>query len=191
MTPLESIVMEENKPMDWAAQQSDAVHRMREGGGLPGLARAEQIGGKSGRQILEAMVSGELPYPPMNDTMNLALLEVGDGRAVFQGIPLLAHYNPLGSVHGGWFASLLDSALGCAIQSALPAGRSYTTAELSIKIVRAASHKTGPLRATGRLVHGGDRLATAEARVEDEHGKLYAHATTICLVFDLPQKGRE
>jgi hypothetical protein len=112
--------MEENKTTDWAAQQSDAVHRMREGGGLPGLARAEQIAGKSGRQILEAMVSGELPYPPMNDTMNLALLEVGDGRAVFQGIPLLAHYNPLGSVHGGWFASLLDSALGCAIQSALP-----------------------------------------------------------------------
>lgn len=191
MTQLESIVMEENKPMDWAAQQSDAVHRVREGGGLPGLARAEQIGGKSGRQILEAMVSGELPYPPMNDTMNLALLEVGDGRAVFQGIPLLAHYNPLGSVHGGWFASLLDSALGCAIQSALPAGRSYTTAEISIKIVRSASHRTGPLRATGRLVHGGDRLATAEARVEDEHGKLYAHATTTCLVFDLPQKGRE
>jgi uncharacterized protein (TIGR00369 family) len=191
VTQLESIVMEENKPMDWATQQSDAVHRMQKGGGLPGLARAEQIAGMSGRQILEAMVSGELPYPPMNDTMNLALLEVGDGRAVFQGIPLLAHYNPLGSVHGGWFASLLDSALGCAIQSALPAGRSYTTAELSIKIVRSASHKTGPLRATGRLVHGGDRLATAEARVEDEHGKLYAHATTTCLVFDLPQKGRE
>ena len=82
--------MEENKPTDWATQQSDAVHRMREGGGLPGLARAEQIAGKSGRQILEAMVSGELPYPPMNDTMNLALLEVGDGRAMFQGLPLLA-----------------------------------------------------------------------------------------------------
>ena len=77
--------MEENKPMDWATQQSDAVHRMQKGGGLPGLARAEQIAGMSGRQILEAMVSGELPYPPMNDTMNLALLEVGEGRAVFQG----------------------------------------------------------------------------------------------------------
>ena len=181
-------MINENKPTDWATQQSDAVQRMREGGGLPGLARAEQIAGKSGRQILKAMVAGELPYPPMNDTMNLALLEIGEGRAVFQGIPLLAHYNPLGSVHGGWFASLLDSALGCAIQSALPAGRSYTTAELSIKIVRSASHKAGPLRATGRLVHCGDRLATAEARVEDEHGKLYAHATTTCLVFDLSKR---
>ncbi len=180
-------MINENTPIGWATQQADAVQRMREGGGLPGLARAEQIAGKSGREILEAMVSGELPYPPMNDTMNLALLEVGDGRVVFQGIPLLAHYNPLGSVHGGWFASLLDSALGCAIQSALPAGRSYTTAELSIKIVRSASHKTGPLRATGRLIHCGNRLATAEARIEDEHGKLYAHATTTCLVFELPK----
>jgi uncharacterized protein (TIGR00369 family) len=181
-------MINENTPIDWATQQVGAVQRMREGGGLPGLARAEQIAGKSGKEILEAMVFGDLPYPPMNDTMNLALLEVGDGRVVFQGIPLLAHYNPLGGVHGGWFASLLDSALGCAIQSALPAGRSYTTAELSIKIVRSASHKTGPLRATGRLVHCGDRLATAEARVEDEHGKLYAHATTTCLVFDVPKK---
>jgi len=180
-------MMDDQKLLDWVIQQSEAVQRMREGGGLPGLARAEQIAGKSGREILEAMVSGALPYPPMNDTLNLALMEVGNGRAVFQGIPQLQHYNPLGSVHGGWFASLLDSALGCAIQTTLPVGRSYTTAELSIKIVRSATHKTGPLRATGRLVHGGERLATADARIEDAHGKLYAHATTTCLVFDLPR----
>ena len=179
---------DDQKALVWALQQSEAAQRMRDGGGGPGHARAEQIEGMNGQEILEAMMSGALPYPPMNDTMNLALLEVGNGRAVFQGIPLLGHYNPLGSVHGGWFASLLDSALGCAIQTTLPAGRSYTTAELSIKIVRPASHKTGPLRATGRLIHGGDRLATAEARVEDEHGKLYAHATTTCLVFDVPKR---
>lgn len=182
-------MMDDQKLLDWVIQQSEAVQRMREGGGLPGLARAEQIAGKSGQEILEAMASGALPYPPMNDTLNLALMEVGNGRAVFQGIPQLQHYNPLGSVHGGWFASLLDSALGCAIQTTLPAGRSYTTAELSIKIVRSATHKTGPLRATGRLVHGGERLATADARIEDAHGKLYAHATTTCLVFDLPRTG--
>ena len=178
---------EPHTPLVWASQQSDAIQRMREGGGAPGVARMEQIAGKSGREILDAMMSGELPYPPMNETMNLALLEVGHGRAVFQGIPQLQHYNPLGTVHGGWFASLLDSALGCAVQSILPAGRSYTTAELSIKIVRSASHKTGPLRATGRLIHGGARLITADARVEDEHGKLYAHATTTCVVLELPK----
>lgn len=167
----------------WASQQSDAMQRMHDGGGSPGLARAEQIAGKSGREILDAMMSGELPYPPMNETMNMALLEVGDGRAVFQGMPLLPHYNPLGTVHGGWFATLLDSAMGCAVQTTLPAGRSYTTAELSINIVRPASHKTGPLRAVATVIYRGGQMATAEARVEDEKGRLYAHATTTCFVF--------
>lgn len=182
--------MENNQvSLIWESQQADAKQRMHEGGGAPGLARMEQLAGKSGREILEAMMSGELPYPPMNETMNMTLLEVGNGHAVFQGIPLLQHYHPLGTVHGGWFASLLDSALGCAVQTTLPAERSYTTAELSINIVRSASHKTGPLRATGRLIHGGGRLATATARIEDEQGKLYAHATTTCFVFDVPAAG--
>jgi uncharacterized protein (TIGR00369 family) len=176
----------DQKSLTWVSQQSDAMQRMREVGGKPGLARMEQLAGKSGREILEAMMSGELPYPPMNETMNMTLLEVGNGRAVFQGIPLPQHYNPLGTVHGGWFATLLDSALGCAVQTTLPAGRSYTTAELSINIVRPASHKTGPLRAVGTLIHGGRQIATAEARIEDEAGKLYAHATTTCFVFDVP-----
>lgn len=172
--------------IDWAAQQHTALQYSIAGGGRPGLARPEQLAGKSGREILEGMMSGELPYPPMNETMNMTLLEVGNGRAVFQGIPLPQHYNPLGTVHGGWFATLLDSALGCAVQTTLPAGRSYTTAELSINIVRPASHKTGPLRAIGTLIHGGRQMATAEARIEDEAGKLYAHATTTCFVFDVP-----
>lgn len=169
----------------WTAQHEASLQRSIAGGGKPGLARVEQLAGKSGREILEAMMSGQLPFPPMNQTMNMTLLEVGNGRAVFQGIPLLQHYNPLGTVHGGWFATLLDSALGCAVQSTLPAGRSYTTAELSINIVRPASDKTGPLRAVGKVIHGGRQIATAEARIEDEHGKLYAHATTTCVIFDV------
>lgn len=172
--------------IDWTAQQQAVLQRSIAGGGKPGLARMEQLAGKTGREILEAMMSGELPFPPMNETMNMTLLEVDNGRAVFQGIPLPQHYNPLGTVHGGWFATLLDSALGCAVQSTLPAGRSYTTAELSVNIVRPASHRTGPLRAVGRVIHGGRQIATAEARIEDEKGKLYAHATTTCFVFDVP-----
>ncbi len=172
--------------INWTAQQEASLQRSMAVGGKPGVARVEQLAGKSGREILEAMMCGELPYPPMNDTMNMTLLEVDKGRAVFQGIPLQQHYNPMGTVHGGWFATLLDSALGCAVQTTLPAGRSYTTAELSINIVRSASHKTGPLRAVGTVVHGGRQLATAEARIEDEQGKLYAHATTTCFVFDVP-----
>jgi uncharacterized protein (TIGR00369 family) len=172
--------------MDWTSQQTASRQRSMAGGGKPGLARMEQLAGKSGREILEAMMSGELPYPPMNETMNMTLLEVGAGCALCQGIPLLQHYNPLGSVHGGWFATLLDSALGCAVQTTLPAGRSYTTAELSMNIVRPASHKTGPLRAVGAVIHVGRQIVTAEARLVDEEGKLYAHATTTCFVFDVP-----
>src|SRR4030095_12736470 len=170
--------------LDWTAEQEAARQRSIAGGGMPGIAQMEQLAGKSGREILEAMMSGDLPYPPMNETMNMKLLEVSNGRAVFQGIPLLQHYNPLGTVHGGWFAALLDSAMGCAVQSTLPSGRSYTTAELSMSIVRPASHKTGPLRAVGTVIHGGRQIYTAEARIEDERGKVYAHATTTCFVFD-------
>lgn len=132
------------------------------------------------------MKSGQLPYPPMNDTMNMVLLEVGEGRVVFQGIPQARHYNPLGTIHGGWFATLLDSALGCAVQTLLATGRTYTTAGLNISIVRSATHLTGPLRAVGEVVHAGRQLATATARVSDASGKLYAHATTTCFVFDVP-----
>lgn len=170
----------------WTAQQEAARQRAAAGGGKSGVARMELLAGRSGREMLEAMMSGELPFPPMNETMNMTLLEVGDGRAVFQGIPLPQHYNPMGTVHGGWFATLLDSALGCAVQTMLPVGRTYTTVELGINIVRPASHKTGPLRAVGRVIHVGRQIATAEARMEDEAGKLYAHATTTCIVFEVP-----
>jgi uncharacterized protein (TIGR00369 family) len=101
-------------------------------------------------------------------------------------MPQLMHYNPLGSVHGGWYATLLDSALGCAVHTALEAGQTYTTAELGIHIVRAASLKNGPLRAIGQVVHVGRKLATAEARIVDAAGKLYAHGSTTCLVMDVP-----
>ncbi|MBS1154733.1 MAG: Thioesterase/thiol ester dehydrase-isomerase [Proteobacteria bacterium] len=173
----------------WAKQQAEALQRMRDNGGSPGLARLDQLAGKSGREILEAMMAGELPYPPMNDTMNMSLLEVGDGHAVFQGIPLLQHYNPLGTVHGGWFATLLDSALGCAVQTTLSAGRTYTTAELSINIVRPASQQTGPLRAVARVLYVGGQMATVEARVEDEKGGLYAHATSTCFIYKARGRG--
>ena len=111
---------------------------------------------------------------------------MGIGKIVFQGMPQLKHFNPLGSVHGGWYATLLDSALGCAVHTTIPAGRAYTTAELGVNIVRAATLKTGPLRAIGTVLHGGRQLATAEARIVGPDRKLYAHATTTCLVFDMP-----
>lgn len=177
----------ENTLKQWAEEHAAVVKRMTDGGGKAGLARPEQVAGKTGMEIMQAMLAGELPYPHIADTMDFSLMEVEPGSATFQGTPQLKHYNPLGSVHGGWYATLLDSAVGCAIHTMMPVGRGYTTAELSINIVRAASHKSGPLRATGTVVHCGKQLATAEGRIVGADGKLYAHATTTCLVFELPK----
>ena len=153
-----------------------------------GVATPEQIAGKSGLEIMQALLRGELPPPPISETMDFMLVEVEHGRAVFQGRPLERHYNPLGTVHGGWFATLLDSALGCSVHTALPAGKSYTTLELKVNMLRALTRKVGLVRAEGRVIHVGGQVATAEARLVDTAGKLYAHATTTCLVFDFPQK---
>ena len=165
-------------------EELDAVHRRAMAAGAkPGVASPQQLQGKSGLQVMQAMLAGELPFPHIMQTLDYSLVQVDKGHAVFQGVPQLMHYNPLGSVHGGWYATLLDSALGCAVHTMLEPGQGYTTAELGIHIVRAASHQSGPLRAIGHVVHVGRQLATAEARVVGADGKLYAHGSTTCLVF--------
>jgi uncharacterized protein (TIGR00369 family) len=103
---------------------------------------------------------------------------------VFQGTPQFKHLNPMGTVHGGWYATLLDSAVGCAVQTMLAPGQGYTTAELSVNLVRGARLDGGPLRAIGTVLHCGRQLATAEGKIVDAQGRLYAHATTTCLVFE-------
>jgi uncharacterized protein (TIGR00369 family) len=169
----------------WNREYEEIVRRMRAGAGA-GLASRADFAGLNGMQQMQAMLDGKAPYPHIADTMDFSLVEIGEGRAVFQGTPQLKHYNPLGSVHGGWYATLLDSAVGCAVHTVMPAGRAYTTAELSVNIVRAASLTSGPLRAIGTVVHVGRQLATAEGRIVGADGKLYAHATTTCLVFEMP-----
>jgi uncharacterized protein (TIGR00369 family) len=166
----------------WRAEE-DAV-RMRLG--EPGYARPAQIRGRTGLETLKAISAGELPRPPIGDTLDFVPIHMGTGIAVFQGRPQLKHYNPLGSVHGGWFATLLDSALGCAVHSTLPAGKAYTTLELKVNIVRALTDAVPFVRAEGRVIHLGRQVATAEARLIGPDGKLYAHATTTCLIFDQP-----
>jgi uncharacterized protein (TIGR00369 family) len=178
MTPEETLAQ-------WEREYQVTVQRMKAGAG-PGLASRADFTGLNGLQQMQAMLDGKTPYPHIADTMDFSLVEIGEGRAVFQGTPQLKHYNPLGSVHGGWYATLLDSAVGCAVHTVMPAGRAYTTAELSVNIVRAASLKSGPLRAIGTVVHAGRQLATAEGRIVGADGRLYAHATTTCLVFEMP-----
>ncbi|MES2414963.1 MAG: PaaI family thioesterase [Pseudomonadota bacterium] len=168
-------------------QHDEVRARMLAGGGKPGLASPSDVAGKTGMEIMQAMLAGTLPYPHIAETLDFSLVEVSAGKAIFQGTPQLKHYNPLGTVHGGWYATLLDSAVGCAVHTMMPVGRGYTTAELSVNIVRAASHKSGPLRAIGTVIHCGRQLATAEGRIIGPDGRLYAHATTTCLVFELPK----
>ncbi len=151
-----------------------------------GVARPDQVAGKTGLQMLQAMLVGELPAPAFAQTLDYLLIDVGFGHSVFQGRPLTRHYNPLGTVHGGWFATLLDSSLGCAVHSALPAGKSYTTAELKINIVRPLTDKVPLVRADGKVIHLGSRMATADGRLLGADGKLYAHASTTCFIFDTP-----
>ena len=156
----------------------------------PGIARREQIEGRSGLEVMQAMLAGELPPPPIALTLDFLLVRAAFGEAVFQGKPGFAHYNPLGTVHGGWFATLLDSALGCAVHTALPAGRGYTTLEIKVNIVRALTIKVPLVRAIGKVVHAGRQVATAEASLVGHDGKLYAHASTTCLVFELPNSSK-
>ncbi|MEJ6022388.1 PaaI family thioesterase [Ramlibacter sp. PS4R-6] len=168
----------------WLAQEAEVRARLDAGVGA-GVSRPEQVMGKSGLELMQAMLRGELPYPPIAKTLDFQLLEVDDGRALFQGTPGSAHLNPMGTIHGGWYATLLDSALGCAVHTKMPVGRGYTTAELSVNLVRAVSPKVQRVRAEGKVIHCGRQLATAEARLYGPDGTLYAHGTTTCLVFEL------
>jgi uncharacterized protein (TIGR00369 family) len=140
----------------------------------------------SGLELLRRVMDGRLAPPPMATTLDFALVEVEHGRVVFQGAPAEYMYNPLGSVHGGYAATLLDSAMGCAVHSALPAGQIYATAELKVNLVRPILARTGLLRAEGRLIHLGGRVGTSEGRLMGrDDGMLYAHGTTTCLVMPL------
>lgn len=171
----------------WLAQERKILAALDAGPG-PGVATREQIAHLNGLQQMQAMLRGELPYAAIAKTLDFLIVEVEDGKAVFQGTPRPEHLNPMGTVHGGWFATLLDSALGCAVHTLMPEGRAYTTAELSVNIVRALTPDVQRVRAEGTVVHCGRQLATAEARLVGPDGKLYAHATTTCLVFEVAAK---
>ena len=141
------------------------------------------VRGMSGLESLRAMIAGELPPAPIGQTMGFRLVEVEPGRATFAAEPAEFHYNPIGVVHGGFALTLLDSAMGCALHSTLEAGVAYTTLEVKANFVRPLTSSTGPIRCTGTVVHGGRTVATAEGRLVDADGKLYAHGTSTLLVF--------
>jgi uncharacterized protein (TIGR00369 family) len=171
-----------DRTADWEDADAKARAAVRE----IGVSTREQVAGLSGLEMLRAVLDGRLPAAPITQALDFALVLVEPGRVAFQGRPSFSHYNPLGSVHGGWFATLLDSAVGCAVHSLLPPGKAYTTAELKINIVRPLTDKTPLVRAEGNIIHFGGRMGTAEGRLTGPDGKLYAHASTTCFIFDAP-----
>ena len=150
---------------------------------------AAQLGRMGGLEMLQAVRDGALPAPPIAATLGFDLDEVEEGRAVFSLDAGEHLYNPIGSVHGGVFATLLDSAAACALHSTLPAGVGYTSVDLNVKFLRAITADTGRVTCTGRVVSRGRRLALTESTLNDSSGRLLATATSSCLIFEMPGQG--
>ncbi|WP_405671170.1 PaaI family thioesterase [Streptomyces canus] len=147
---------------------------------------AEAAGRMAGIDFLREVQAGRLPPAPISRTVDFALDEVEPGRAVFSLTPGEEHYNPIGSMHGGVFATLLDSAAGCAVQSLLPQGMAYTSLDLTVKFLRRVTVDTGPVRAIGTVVNKGRQTALAQAQLVDSKDRLLAHATSSCMLFPVP-----
>lgn len=140
----------------------------------------------AGLEFLNAMLAGRFPSPPIAATLGFTLDEVEDGRAVFSMTPGEEHYNPIGSVHGGVYATMLDSAAGCAVHTTLPAGMAYTSLDLSTRFLRPITSDTGRIRAVGVVRSRGRRTSMAEAELLDDRGRLLGHATSTCMIFPIP-----
>lgn len=145
-----------------------------------------QMARLTGMDFMRGMLAGRLAGAPIAELANMWLAEVREGEVVFEAEPRFEHYNPIGSVHGGWFGILLDSCMACSVMTRLARGQGYTTLEYKINLLRPVYEGTGRLRAIGRSIHAGRRTATAEGRLEDGDGRLFATGTTTCLILAGP-----
>lgn len=148
-----------------------------------GVATADQVEGLTGLEALQAMIAGDLPAPPIAEALGFLLVEVEKGRAVFEGAPGPHLLNPLGSVHGGYALTLIDSACGCAVHSELGAGTGYTTVETKVNFTRPIDPHGGPIRCEGTVLSRGRTIATSEAYLRSADGKLLAHGTSTLILF--------
>ncbi|GAA1612441.1 PaaI family thioesterase [Actinoplanes couchii] len=147
---------------------------------------AHLVGRRSGLELLQAMSTGELPPPPVMHLIDGRNMRAEEGTVTVELDPQEFHYNPLGTVHGGVLSTLLDTAAACSVHSTLPAGVGYTSMDLNVKFLRPATIAGGRLTCTGTVLQRGRRTALAEARITDTAGRLIAHATSSCMIFDLP-----
>ena len=157
---------------------------MKADGGPPAHSLLDVRRSLSGLEFFRQMIAGTIPPPPMVSLLGLRMVEAEKGRVVFAGTAGESFYNGLGVAHGGFAATLLDSALGCAINTMMPAGRSFTTLELKINYTRPLRRETGEVRCEAKVIHVGSRVGTAEARVVDANGKVFAHGTTTCILVE-------
>jgi uncharacterized protein (TIGR00369 family) len=148
-----------------------------------GTIPREDLAKYAGLELLQRIIDGHYPAPPISERLNFAIAEVSEGRAVFRGVPSEKHLNPLGTVHGGWAATLLDSALACAVQTLLEKGEAYTTAEFKVNLTRPIMPTTGEVVCEAKVVHKGRTLAVSEATLKDGQGKLLAFGTETCAIF--------
>lgn len=148
-----------------------------------GIIPPEDLARFGGLDLLRNIIAGKYPAPPMAGLLNFMLVEVEEGRAVFRGLPGERHLNPLGSVHGGWAATVMDSALGCAVQTTLKVGEAYSTAEFKVNLTRPIMPGIGEVVCEGRIVHRGRTLAVSEATLKDANGRLLAFGTETCAIF--------
>ncbi|WP_342245858.1 PaaI family thioesterase [Pseudomonas sp. OTU5201] len=168
----------EEKLQAWLAAEAEIRARLK-----PGTMSIADVATLSPLEFFDGIGQGELPAPPIGELMGFVPIEWSRDCFIFQGVPQMQHYNPIGSVHGGYAATLLDSAMGCAIHANLERGQGYTTTDLRISYIRALTTKTGPVRAEGRIIHVGRTTALAEGRIYDVDGKLYATGSTTCLIL--------
>ena len=150
-----------------------------------GVLSLDDVRAVDGLTLFKGVMEGRYPAPPIARAIGFEIAEVELGRVVFTYTPVADHLNPLGSIHGGIAATMLDGVMGCCIHTMLKAGTGYTTVEIKVNYVRAMTDKTGPVRAEGKVINAGSRIATSEGRLIDSAGKLLAHGTTTCLIFPI------
>jgi uncharacterized protein (TIGR00369 family) len=166
--------------------QTQADTRTRTFGWTDPAEHASQIGRRSGLELLQAMSAGDFPAPPIMHLIDALGMRVEEGSVTLELDPQEFHYNPLGTVHGGVLSTLLDTAAACSVHSTLPAGAGYTSMDLNVKFLRPATIASGRLTCTGSVMQRGRRTALAEARITDAAGRLIAHATSSCMIFEIP-----
>ncbi|VXC49716.1 PaaI family thioesterase [Pseudomonas sp. 8Z] len=165
----------------WIAEEQAVRSKLA----APGTLTLAQVAAMTPMDFFDGIGQGELPSPPINAVLDFTPVHWASGLFIFQGTPDKRHYNPLGSVHGGYIATLLDSCMGCAVHTQLKPGQGYTTSDLRVSYIRALRSEAGPVRAEGRIIHLGRSTALAEGRLYDVDERLYAVASTTCLILDM------